>query len=78
MKICDLNTGLGQLAHAHAKLSERLADVKDQWNDEALRQFEKEHLAEMPPRLQQLVSAVQHLTELLEHAERDCEEPRTA
>jgi hypothetical protein len=77
MKICDLNTGLGQLAHAHAKLRDRMADVKEQWNDEALRQFEKDHLEELPARLQLLVTAVQHLAEILEQAERDCEEPKT-
>jgi hypothetical protein len=74
LTICDLNSGQGQLAHAFAKLKERLVEIKTDWNDGTLQQFEATHLAPIPARLQQLMAAVQRLSETLAIAERDCED----
>lgn len=74
MRVCDLNTGLGQLSHAFSQLRERLNESQADWNDSARQQFEKEHLNEIPNRLQLLVAAVQRLSEVLEKAEKDCED----
>lgn len=71
MKICDLNTGVGQLTQAFSELKERWGETKAQWNDEAMRQFEKKHLEEIPGRIQMLLAAAQRLSEVLQKAERD-------
>lgn len=74
MRICDLNSGLGQLSHAFSQLKDRLADSKADWDDASRRQFEQNHLAEIPARMQLLVAAVQRLNEVLEKAEKDCDD----
>jgi hypothetical protein len=70
--VCDLETGLAQLAQAQTKLRERWAEAKTHWHDQASRQFEEEHLREIPARLQLLVAAVQRLSAVLAEAEREC------
>ena len=76
MKTCDLETGLGQVAHAAARLQAAFAAAKEHWNDEACRKFEEQHLRGIPPRLQQFASAAQRLRTAIERAERDCSEER--
>jgi hypothetical protein len=76
MKTCDLQTGLGQIAHARQQLDAAWAAAKGHWNDEASRKFEETHLREIPTRLQLLVAAVQRLATAVEQAERDCQEER--
>ena len=71
MKICDLNTGLGQLAQAMSHLKERWNDAKTQWHDDTSRQFEQAHLHEVPIRLQRVAQAAQRLAAILEAAERE-------
>lgn len=72
MRTCDLNSGLGQLSHAFSQFKERLVEIKADWNDGTLQQFEATHLASLPARLQLMVAAVQRLAEVVEAAERDC------
>jgi len=72
--LCDLQTGLGQLAQAQTHLRERWAEAKQHWHDQASRQFEEEHLREIPARLQLLVAAVQRLSAVLAEAEQECGE----
>jgi hypothetical protein len=57
MKVCDLNTGLGQLSQAMSHLKDRWAEAKTHWQDDASRQFEKQYLAELPMRMQQIQAA---------------------
>lgn len=71
MRICDLNTGLGQLSQAMANLKARWADAKTHWHDESSRQFEKTHLSDLPARMQHVVQAAQRLSSALEAAERE-------
>lgn len=71
MKICDLNTGTGQLAQALSELKQRWAEVKTHWNDDASRQFEQMHVQQLPTRLQLMVAAVQRLAAVVESAERE-------
>jgi ubiquinone biosynthesis protein UbiJ len=71
MRVCDLNTGLGQLAQAMSHLRDRWAEAKTHWHDEASRQFEKAHLAELPARVQHVVQATQRLAAVLEAAEQE-------
>lgn len=74
MKICDLNTGLGQLTHAFSELKDRWAETKDHWHDQARKQFEDNHLLPIPSRLQLLVAAVHRLGEALEQAEKELDD----
>lgn len=74
MRVCDLNTGLGQLTEAFSHLKERLAETKTHWNDETSRQFQQAHLEPILPRLQLTVAAVQHLSEVLARAEKELDD----
>lgn len=76
MKICDLNSGLGQLSQAYGKLKEKLVATREVWTDDAFRQFDQQRLNEIPARLQRLTAAVNQLVEVLQRAERECGEPR--
>jgi len=74
MTICDLQTGLGQIAHSASQLQAGWASAKTHWNDEASRNFEEAHLREIPARLQLLAAAVQRLAAAVERAERECQD----
>jgi hypothetical protein len=74
MKICDLQSGSGQLAQAFSHLKESWIAAKAHWHDEASRAFEEQHLHEIPARLQVMTAAVQRLTDALAQAERECED----
>lgn len=74
MRTCDLNSGLGQLSHAFSQLKDRLGATQSQWNDQARRKFEQDYLQEIPARMQQMVAAVQRLSEVLEKAEKECDD----
>lgn len=71
MKICDLNTGMGQLAQALSHLREQWVEAKTHWHDQASQEFEKTHLHDLPIRLQRVTQAAQRLATLLESAERE-------
>ena len=71
MRICDLNTGLGQLSQAMSHLKDRWAEAKVHWHDETSSQFEKSRLAELPARVQHVVQAAQRLAAVLEAAEQE-------
>ena len=76
MRVCDLNSGLGQLSQAYSKLRDRLVETREVWKDAAFEQFDRERLNEIPARLQRLTSAVNALIEVVDRAERECGEPR--
>lgn len=77
MTICDLDGGIGRLSRAFKELKERLADIKSEWNDTTLQQFEENHLRDLPPRMQLLVTAIGRLSETIAQAERDCADEQT-
>jgi hypothetical protein len=74
MTICDLNTGLSQLTHAFSELRERWTETRQHWHDATSRQFEEQHLGEIPARLELMVAAVQRLAAVLEKAEQECQD----
>jgi hypothetical protein len=74
MKISDLSSGVGQLTQSYAKLNECWVEVKDSWNDGVRREFEETHLAEIPLRVRQVLSAAQRLAEVLDQARRDLDD----
>ena len=76
MTICDLDSGVGQLSRAFTELKERLADVKSDWNDSRLQQFEQAFLTDVPSRMQLLVTAIERLSDFVDQAERECADQR--
>lgn len=74
MRICDLHTGLGQLAQALADLNDAWVASAADWKDDVRRQFEETHLQPIPAHLQRMAAAVQRLSEALQQAERECED----
>jgi hypothetical protein len=72
MRICDLNSGVGQLTQAFSDLKDRWVESKQHWNDDVRCQFEQNQLNEIPTRLAQLLGAAQRLAEVLEKADKDC------
>jgi uncharacterized protein YukE len=76
MRVCDLNSGVGQLTQAYSDLKDRWIEAKATWNDETSQAFQSEHLAELPDRLQQLLAAAQRLSSVVEKAEQECGEAR--
>jgi hypothetical protein len=65
---------MGQLSQAMSHLKDRWADAKNHWHDEASRQFEKAHLAELPARMQHVVQAAQRLASAIEEAQRELDD----
>jgi hypothetical protein len=74
MKVCNLNDGLGQLAHAVSELNERWAQTREHWNDESSQQFEATHLRPIPAQMQMLTAAVQNLAATVEKATRELDD----
>lgn len=74
--ICDLESGVGKVSRAWADLKERLTDVKTEWNDATMRQFEEAYLRELPSRMQLLITAIDRLSDVIVQAERDCADER--
>jgi hypothetical protein len=75
MRPCDLTTGLGQLTDAIATLKDRWSETKNVWNDDSSQLIEKKYLEEIPTRLRFLFIATQRLAEVMEKAQRECEDP---
>ena len=74
MKICDLNTGEGRLTRATKRLKEQWAETKSHWDDAMSQQFEESFLRPLGPEVQLAVAAIHRLAELLEDAEKECED----
>lgn len=74
MLVCDLNSPVGRMRRASADLRDKWLETRVHWNDEQARTFEERFLQELAPRITMTVAAIQHLTELLHQAERECEE----
>ncbi len=75
MKICDLHTGTGRLMRAAKTLRERWGETNAEWNDSASQQFEQAFLKPLGPEVQLTLTAIQRLAEVLEAAEKECEDP---
>lgn len=78
MRHCDLISGLGRLRHAAAEMRDAWRAAKSYWTDQVSRDFEKNHLQHLPTEITQAVAAVQELTDLLEQAEKELEDPQLA
>lgn len=76
MKMCDLNTGSTRLMRAAKYLKEQWAEAKEHWTDGTSQKFEKTFLEPLAPDVQLVIAAVQRLAEVLERAEKECDENR--
>ena len=78
MRHCDLITGMGRIQRGFSRLKEKWVEAKTHWNDKASRDFEKNHLQQIPSQITMVVAAVHELAEVLEQAEKELEDPATA
>ncbi len=76
MRMCDLNTGATRLKRTAKMLKDGWGEASEFWNDGSSRQFEESFLKAVGPTLQQVVGALYGLAEVLEEAEKECEENR--
>jgi len=74
MRICDLTTGSGRLMRAAKRLRERWSETSDNWNDSTSQAFEKDFLQPLGPEVQLALAAVQRFAEVLEDAEKECDD----
>ena len=74
MRVMDLQTGLARLTQAFSDLKDRWHEAKEHWNDDVSREFEKTQLQPILPHLQLMTAAAQRLMEVVEKAERECED----
>ena len=74
MRVCDLNTGSGRLMRAAKTLREQWAEANSQWDDAASRQIDQAFVKPMGPEIQMTLSAIQRLAEVLEQAEKECDD----
>jgi len=77
MRHCDLITGMGRIQRGFSRLKERWLETKTHWNDKASRDFEKNHLQQLPSQISMVVAAVHELAEVLEQAEKELEDQST-
>jgi hypothetical protein len=77
VKICDLSSGVGQLTQATSKLGDVWGEVKQSWDDGVRQEFEKNYIAEIPLRVRHLLGAAQRLAEVLDKAQKECDDHPT-
>ncbi len=72
MRTWDLKTAAGKIEMALKSLRTTEAAVDRQWNDQAFRRFQEEHLSAVEPNVRGMIDAIARLNEVLVAAERDC------
>jgi hypothetical protein len=71
MNVADSRT---KLRYAAEKLWLRWQDTRGQWDDAASRDFEREHLLPLEPKLAAALRAMALLSETLVRAQQECRE----
>jgi hypothetical protein len=72
MRGCDPASAAAKLEAAMEALQLARAEVAPQWDDPVSRDFEKQFLAPLEPKVKRALEAIHHLVETLSRAERDC------
>ena len=72
MKNWDLKTATGKIEMSLKSLRATLAAVDRQWNDEAYRKFQENHLSAIEPNARSMIDAIAKLNDVLVAAERQC------
>ena len=73
MRIADLTSGAVRLRDAADVLAEKWGETREFWKDENGRLFEQNQLQPIAPELSSALIAIQHLSEVLDRAQRECE-----
>ncbi len=72
MRCWDLTSAMARLDQAAESLRKAQAEVTELWNDDVSRQFQKEFLEPLGPKLSRAIEAIRRLGEELAKAERAC------
>lgn len=73
MRTANLDIGRDQLQEAGEALERRWHETREHWNDANSRNIEENHLEPLHRELIKMLSAIQHTTDILKQAARDCE-----
>jgi hypothetical protein len=68
-----VHEGSGTLAKALKQLMRRWADAKAQWSDSNSEDFEKTYLIPLERDLRSATNAMDHMSQVLAQARRDCQ-----
>ena len=68
----DLQSGVGRLQRETKHLADRWQETKQDWDDQASRQFEEKYLAPLLPQVKLTLAAVHQLIEVMGEAEKEC------
>lgn len=68
----NLNVAKAQLTDALKQLRLRWGRISESWDDEARRRFEAEYIAPLEGKVHAAIKGVDHVSELLVRARRDC------
>ncbi len=71
MKICDLQSGSGQLQRETKRIRDAWQQAKKSWQDGASKEFEDKYLQPLIPNIKLALAAVHELSEVMEKAERE-------
>ena len=74
MPIADLTTGAAKLNKSVEILQESWADTKEHWDDENSRNFEENYLDPLGPQIKMALDAINRVAEVLQRAERECQD----
>jgi len=72
MKSCDLSSGAAKLELALKTLRTTINAVDREWNDEAQRKFQENHLMAIEPSVRNMFDAISRLAEVIASAEHHC------
>jgi hypothetical protein len=73
VKPFDLITGAARLDNALQVLQAVRLDVMEHWTDQNAQSFDETYLEPLESKVKQLLVVVNHLSEVLSSAHRDCE-----
>ena len=72
MKPWDLQTGVIRLTRGMKRLRDEWMTTSEQWHDQNSRDFARNHLDPLAPRVTLTLTAAQRLGDVLEQAFREC------
>ena len=73
MKV-DLAGSVGRMQRLANQLDNKWQETKTHWRDQTAREFEEEYLRSILPQLSLTAAAIHQMNELLNQAQRDCED----
>jgi len=71
-RIIELRSCAARLREALDQLDVAWSHTTEKWNDAACHRFEQEHLQPIGPQLRATLDAINHIDQILQHADREC------